>query len=108
MLHLLPDPPEVFCEDIRLEPAEKLHPPPMSAWTADPKEQTIAHVASGCQFRAIRLDPPRIDGLVPFGREYEIAVRFLSGPIHSAIDLQRLGREGLAWILTYTYESRRR
>lgn len=108
MLHLLPDPPEELYEDIRLDQADKLVPPPMNAWTADNKEQTIVHVATGCQFRGIRLDPPRIGGLVPFGGRHEIAVRFLRGPIHSAIEVQPLGREGLAWILTYTFESRGR
>jgi hypothetical protein len=64
-------------------------------------------------FQAVRLDLPRAAGIVvPFAPTYEIAVRFIgmSGnaerlPSGTIIDL---GRQGIEWILTHTFEARNR
>ena len=116
VLHLLADPDydPIESEDIRLLPEDpKAKPPVIHDWAADTKEQTITHTSSGCQFRAIRMKPPLVNGLsLPFEHSYEIAVRFVGmrdntpRPAHERV--RELGRQGLTWILTYTYESSRR
>ena len=63
VLHLIPidrdDPFDALRDEIRLSPTDpKPSPPRMNEWTADTKEQTITHIASGCRFHA----PLRRDG----------------------------------------------
>lgn len=118
VLHLIPDPgPDPLAEmqeEMRLLPNDP-KPKTLRAgdWAADNREQTITHVQSGCQFRAYPLKAPLVEGLVlPFQRSYEIAVRFAGmrddAPYPSLDEVCELGRQGLTWILTYTYESTRR
>ena len=104
VLHLLADPDydPIESEDIRLLPEDpKAKPPLIHDWAADTKEQTITHTSSGCQFRAIRMKPPLVNGLsLPFGHS-EAVQRLPSatqraesrpgriGPI--SLDMKRMG-----------------
>ena len=69
VLHLVPDGFDLIeLEEIRLfadDPQPKT--PMIHEWTSDNKEQTIIHQATGCRFRAIRLQSPLVNGLtLPF------------------------------------------
>ena len=119
VLHLLPDPGydpilEQLREEIRLLPGTPTPPAPrLNEWLCDAKDQILTHVASGCQFHAYRLKAPLVDGLVlPFEHTYEIATKFIGmkgkAPRPSPEEVFDIGRQGLVWILTYTYESARR
>ena len=115
VLHLIPidldDPFDALRDEIRLSPTDpKPSPPRMNEWTADTKEQTITHIASGCRFHAYRLKPPLVQGLVlPFEHSYEIVVRFVgmadNANLPSVEHVKELGRQGLLWITTFTAES---
>jgi hypothetical protein len=116
-LHLLPiEPPPVSLEElqeIRLPPGDhKARPPRLRDWESRPDDQTLVHVQSGCRFVALRLERPLIEGLrVPFA-DYDIGVRFVGMDgerlMPSPEEIRVLGQHGIAWILTYTFESRRR
>jgi hypothetical protein len=115
VLHLVPDGfDSIELEEIRLfldDPQPKT--PMMHEWTSDNKEQTIIHQATGCRFRAIRLQSPLVNGLtLPFEHTYEIAAKFAgmrdNAPRPVPDRIRQLGQEGLVWILTYTFESSRR
>ena len=116
VLHLVPDGfDQVELEEIRLFPDDpQPKTPMMHEWTSDNKEQTIIHQSTGSRFRAIRLQPPLVNGFtLPFERSYEIAVKFAgmrdNAPRPAPDRIRQLAREGLLWILTYTFEwSRRR
>lgn len=120
VLHLLPDSdylsPMVLIEqaEIRLLPADqKPRPPLMREWTAENDSQIITHVATGCQFRAYPVPTPLVNGIrTPFGSTYEIAVRFVGtknlAPLPAIDDVLELGRQGIEWIRTFTFESRQR
>ena len=115
VLHLIPiendDPIDALRDEIRLSPTDpKPSPPRMSEWTADTKEQTITHIATGCRFQAYRLKPPLVQGLVlPFEHSYEIAIRFVGMTANAdqppVERVKELGRQGLLWITTFTAES---
>jgi hypothetical protein len=85
VLNLIPTPSMPLFEDIHLEPTDPRQHPALKDWTANQTDQTITHVATGYQFRAIRLDSPLAEGLVPFGSTYEVAVRY-SGDVRHPID----------------------
>jgi len=118
ILHLLPiepTPPESFTElqEIRLLPGEpRQRPPRLREWSSRPEDQTILHIETGCRFAALRLERPLVEGLsVPFAG-YDIGVRFIGmdgeRDMPPPEEVKELGRQGIEWILTYTYESRRR
>lgn len=116
-LHLLPDPgydPIAEMEEIRIFPDDpEPQTPHLHDWISEPKGQIITHVSTGCRFHAYRLKAPLVNGLVlPFKRSYEIAVKFKgmldNAPLPEREHLRELGRQGIAWILTYTFESSRR
>ena len=118
ILHLLPiepQPPESFAElqEIRLLPeGPKPRPPRLADWTSRPADQTILHIQTGCRFAALRLPRPLVAGLrVPFAG-YDIGVKFLGmdgeRDMPPVEEVRELGREGIEWIYTYTFESRRR
>lgn len=115
VLHLVPDGfDSIELEEIRLfadDPQPKT--PMIHEWTSDNKEQTIIHQATGCRFRAIRLQSPLVNGLtLPFEHTYEIVAKFAgmrdNAPRPVPDRIRQLGREGLVWVLTYTFESSRR
>jgi hypothetical protein len=93
--------------DPKIEPPEILMPA-ITDWVADTTEQIVTHVATGCRFHAY---PVPTDGVVvPFAR-HQIAVRF-SGmadqkPRPSVEEINRIGTQGILWIVTYTMESPR-
>jgi hypothetical protein len=118
VLHLLPiaEPSPAAIEklqEIRLLPNEpKPRPPGIGEWTSRPDDQTIVHVATRTRFKALRLDPPLVEGLrLPFA-SYEVGAQFVGMDDCSDMlpveDIYELGRQGIEWVLTYTYESRRR
>lgn len=107
--------PSSFAElqEIRLVPGEpKPQPPGFRDWESRPDDQTILHIGTDCRFKALRLEAPLVEGLrVPFA-SYEVGARFV-GMDHNRDmlppeEVRELGRQGIEWILTYTYESRRR
>jgi hypothetical protein len=117
ILHFLPiepTPPAAFAElqEIRLLPGDpKPRPPRLREWASRPEDQTLAHVETGCRFAALRLERPLTEGLrVPFA-DYDIGVKFIGmdgeRDMPPPEEVKELGRQGIAWILTYTYESRR-
>jgi hypothetical protein len=67
---------------------------------------------TGCRFAALRLPRPLVAGLhVPFAG-YDIGVKFLEmegeRDMPPVEEVRELGRQGIEWVLTYTFESRRR
>lgn len=117
-LHLLPvEPPPpaslADLQEIRLQPGGfRSRPPRLKEWESRPEDQTLVHVETGCRFAALRLERPLIEGLrVPFAG-YDIGVRFLGMDGERVMpppeEVKALGQQGIEWILTYTYESRRR
>jgi hypothetical protein len=82
--------------------------PAITDWIADTTEQTITHVATGCRFHAY---PVQREGtIVPFAR-HQIAVRFVGmadrKPQPSSEEINRIGTQGILWIVSYTMESPR-
>jgi hypothetical protein len=70
-------------------------------------------MATGFRFHAFSLKPPLVGGLkLPFHKSYEIAVRLIDIPDEASIPsrerVREIGRQGVVWIKTYTYESYRR
>jgi hypothetical protein len=119
VLHFMPvvDSPERVeqeQEEIRLlDSGPRTKPPLMRDWVAENGQQTITHVASGCQFRAYPAYLPLVEGFTtPFGQRYEIAVKFVGmkniASCPTAEEIRELGREGIEWVLTFTSEARRR
>ena len=99
-------------EEIRLTEARP-RPPLLRDWIAENEQQIITHTPTGCQFRAYPLEIPMAGGIVtPFGRRYEIAVKLVGmnhgapRPTHEQI--VELGRQGIEWIQTFTFEARRK
>ena len=82
--------------------------PALSDWTADTSEQTITHIATGCRFHAYPI--PTEGVVVPFAR-HQIAVRFVGmadrKPLPWLEEIERLGTQGILWIVSYTMESPR-
>jgi hypothetical protein len=99
-------------EEIRLNRTDPQQTPPLKTdWVADPKEQIITHVETGCQFRAYPVPYPLRDGLVmPFAPTHDVAVRFASmiDDRPRPANIRDLGKQGIEWILRYTFESHRR
>jgi hypothetical protein len=119
VLHLVPDTyfreqVEREQEEIRLAPTDMRPPPPfMRDWVADNDQQTITHIPSGCQFRAYPVETPMAAGFVtPFGARYEVAVRFVGmigvSQCPAPEQVREIGLQGIEWILTFTFEARRR
>jgi hypothetical protein len=82
--------------------------PAITDWVADTTEQTITHVATGCRFHAYPV--PTEGVVVPFARR-QIAVRFVGmadrKPMPPPEEINRLGTQGILWIVSYTMESPR-
>jgi hypothetical protein len=88
-------------------------PPLLRDWVAENGQQTITHVATGCQFRAYPVYLRLVEGFTtPFGPRYEIAVKFVGmkniASCPTAEQIRELGRQGIEWVLTFTSEARRR
>ena len=82
--------------------------PALTDWIADTKEQTITHVETGCWFHAY---PTQREGIVvPFAAK-QIAVRFVGmadrKPPPSLEAINRIGTQGILWVISYTMESPR-
>ena len=79
--------------------------PVITDWVADMTEQTITHAATGCRFHAYPV--PTEGVVVPFARR-QIAVRFVGmadrKPMPSPEEINRLGTQGILWIVSYTME----
>lgn len=114
VLHLLHDhqPDPIEEEEIRLL-ASRSKPPLMREWAADNDAQTITHIASGCMFCAYPIPTPLVAGIrMPFASAHEIAVKFAGMktlaecPAPDAI--RELGRQGIEWVKTYTFEAYKR
>jgi hypothetical protein len=101
-------------EEIRLPASGPRPMPPLARdWVAENEQQTITHVASGCQFRAYPVYVPLVEGFVtPFAPRYEIAVKFVGmkniASCPATEEIRELGRQGIEWVLTFTSEARRR
>jgi len=117
VLNLIPVPaggdPLADQDDILLTSSDRQRIPSIGEWRADQHEQTITHLLTGLEFRAFQVKPPLVDGLVlPFHRTYDIGVRlvgFRKGTdLPSPDRIREIGREGIVWISTFTYEASKR
>jgi len=118
VLNLIPVPhdsdPLANQDDIILAPdAPRTRTPDIREWQADQHDQTIKHVATGLVFRAFPVKAPLVDGLVlSFHRPYDVAVRLVDFPRETDLPshdrLREIGREGILWVITYTYEASKR
>jgi hypothetical protein len=91
----------------QLDTAEILMPA-ITDFVADMQEQTITHVETGCRFHAFPV--PHEGVIVPFARK-QVAVRFIGmtdrKPAPSLEVINRIGTQGILWIVSYTMESPR-